>query len=264
MAEREATSTAVNAVVADIAAIAGQVGDLKSDRIVTAFERQIFSGRLPAGAKLPAEAELCELMGVSRSVVRDSVRTLVARGLVTVRQGRGTTVAEPSDAAYGNALLALLTRSDLTMGDVVTARATIEMALVASAAKNGTEEDWVKLEEAYDGFAEAVSRDDADVATRCHAAFHARILDAVRQPALSLILRPMSDLTIVSSSASVRRSSPGDWEVESHAPIMRALRAGDPEAATRAMQAHWEVSTRPKPYRAFLAQPVADAFFNNL
>jgi DNA-binding FadR family transcriptional regulator len=239
-------------------------GDLKSDRIVIAFERQILSGRLAAGSRLPTENELCDILGVSRSVVRDSIRTLVARGLVTVRQGRGTSVAEPSDAAYGNALLALLTRSGLTMGDVVRARATIEISLVSLAAKNGTEDDWALLEETYDAFTAAVARNDVDAATQRHADFHGRILDAVHQPALALMLRPMADLTIVSSAASVRRSSPEDWEIEAHAPILKALRAADPQGATRAMEAHWEVSTRPTPYRAFLERQVADAFFNGV
>ncbi|MBU8828911.1 FadR/GntR family transcriptional regulator [Mycolicibacterium goodii] len=253
----------VESILSEIAVDAGQAGELKSQRVVAAFERQILSGRLASGTRLPTEGELCELLGVSRSVIRDSIRTLMARGLVTVRQGRGTTVAEPSDTAYSNAMLVLLTRSGMTMGDVFNARATIDISLVALAAKNGTADDWDALDEAYKRFADAVARDDEEAATLWHARFHMGILTAVHQPALTLMLRPMTDLTVVSGTASVRRTLGGDWEVEGHAPILAALKAGDPDKATAAMVAHYEVATRPEPYQTFMDRLFADAYFND-
>lgn len=253
----------VDSALADIATAAGQLGELKSDRIVLAFERQILSGKLPPGTRLPTEVELCDILGVSRSVVRDSVRNLVARGLVTVRQGRGTTVAEPSDAAFSNALLSLLTRFGFTMSEVFQARATIEASLVAVAAKNGTSEDWEALEATYNAFSEAVARGDDQAATEFHARFHGQILEAMHQPVLTLMLRPMHDLTILAGAASVRNAFPEDWLVETHVPILDALKAGDAEEATRAMAAHYEISTRPDPYQPFLERPFADAYFND-
>lgn len=251
-----------HSIIADIAAGANIVGDLKSDRIVLALERQILGGALPPGTRLPTEGELCEILNVSRSVVRDSVRTLVARGLLTVRQGRGTTVAEPSDAAFSSALLVLLSRFGFSMGDVFQARATIDTSLVGLAAKNGTPEDWEALEASYEALAKAVDASDDDAATRHHADFHAGILEALHQPALSLMLRPMADLTIVSGAASVHRTLSGGWDVESHAPILAALQAGDPEAATTAMAAHYELATQPELYKDFLVLPFADAYFS--
>ncbi len=56
-----------------------------SDRVVAEIERLILSGELREGEKLPTEAELCQAFGVSRSVIRDAVRTLSARGLVHVQ-----------------------------------------------------------------------------------------------------------------------------------------------------------------------------------
>ena len=92
------------------------------------------------------------------------------------------------------------------MGDVVQARAVIDTSLVALAAKNGTAEDWQALEAAYEAFAEAVDRGDNEAATESHAAFHGQILEAVHQPALTVMLRPMADLTLVSGGASVLTS----------------------------------------------------------
>jgi DNA-binding FadR family transcriptional regulator len=52
----------------------------------------IVSGALPPDSTLPTERELCEAFGVSRSVIRESVKVLEEKGLVRVRQGQGTTV----------------------------------------------------------------------------------------------------------------------------------------------------------------------------
>jgi DNA-binding FadR family transcriptional regulator len=53
----------------------------------------IVSGALPPDSTLPTERELCAAFGVSRSVIRESVKVLEEKGLVRVRQGQGTTVA---------------------------------------------------------------------------------------------------------------------------------------------------------------------------
>lgn len=252
----------VHSIITAIAASSNLVGELKSDRIVLAFERQILSGALPPGERLPTENELCEILGVSRTVVRDSVRTLVARGLLTVRQGRGTTVAEPSDEAFSNALLVLLTRSGFTIRDIYQARAIVDTSLVGLAAKNGTAEDWQALASTYEAFAKAVDDNDIDAAARHHGDFHAGILEALHQPVISLMLRPMAKLALVSGAAGIHNTL-GGLDLESHAPILEALTAGDSERATTAMAAHYEVATNPDLYKELLVLPFADAYFSN-
>ena len=115
----------------------GTVGDLKSDRVRVVLEQQILSGELPSGTLLPTEPELSAALGVSRTVLRDAVRQLVARGLLTVRQGRGTMVAEPSDEALATAMIARMSRSAVTVGDVMDARITLESLIVRLAAEEG-------------------------------------------------------------------------------------------------------------------------------
>src|ERR1700679_2767227 len=131
--------------------------ELKSDRVAAELERRILSGELAPGDRLPTEGELGAMLSVSRSVIRDAIRTLIARGLITVRQGQGTTVAAPSDAAFAHALVALLARSELTMGDVIDARGTIESSLVPLAVETATEADLDALAAAHAAFAEAVA-----------------------------------------------------------------------------------------------------------
>ena len=63
-----------------------------SAEVVDRLAEQIMSGKLPAGAKLPSEQEMMRGMGVSRTVVREAVSALRARGLVITRQGAGAFV----------------------------------------------------------------------------------------------------------------------------------------------------------------------------
>src|ERR1700759_1108068 len=63
-----------------------------SSEVVDRLAEQIISGKLPVGAKLPSEQEMMKGMGVSRTVVREAVAALRARGLVVTRQGAGAFV----------------------------------------------------------------------------------------------------------------------------------------------------------------------------
>src|SRR5690606_38198799 len=69
---------------------------------------------LQPGDSLPTEAELCELLGVSRSNVREAIRTLTTLNIVSVRHGHGTFVGEMSLDAL---VESLVFRGVLTPGD---------------------------------------------------------------------------------------------------------------------------------------------------
>jgi DNA-binding FadR family transcriptional regulator len=242
--------------------VATKVGDLKSDRVAAVLEHQILSGALAPGTVLPIESELVDILGVSRTVVRDAVRTLVARGLLYARQGRGTIVAEPNSDAFANAMVALLARSGLTMGEVMQSRAILETLIVGIAAQASTEEDWKALEDAYEALRAAAGRGDTAEANLAHAAFHNGILQATHQKALALMLTPMSEIATLTGGASVRSGFTEDWEVEAHLPILEAIKRRDPDAAAQAMRAHFEVSMRPSAYQEFLDQPFAEGYFS--
>jgi len=59
------------------------------------LHKAIVSGLLPAGTRLPTEAELCEQYGVSRPVARQAYAALIEAGLVERMRGRGTFVRKP-------------------------------------------------------------------------------------------------------------------------------------------------------------------------
>src|SRR4051812_5560146 len=154
------------------------------DRIVGLLEGSIIDGQFAAGGRLPTETQLGTQLGVSRTVVRDALRVLEARGLIETRRGAGTRVRESSVDAYVNAAAMLLIRSELTVGDVLEARAALESHLAVIAAQNRSEENLEQIEAALDAFAHAVDDRDPVAAARCHVEFHTQLVRATRLPAL--------------------------------------------------------------------------------
>ncbi|MGO9334373.1 MAG: FadR/GntR family transcriptional regulator [Acidimicrobiales bacterium] len=64
--------------------------------VILTIVDKIVGGELPPGSSLPTESTLCEVFGVSRTVIREALKLLEAKGLVRVKQGQGTTV-EPTE-----------------------------------------------------------------------------------------------------------------------------------------------------------------------
>ena len=59
-----------------------------SDQVADMLMRAISEGRLAPGARLPSERALCDQFGVSRTVVREAVMILAAKGLIEVQVGK--------------------------------------------------------------------------------------------------------------------------------------------------------------------------------
>ena len=257
-ADSTSGETPISAASARAAAGYPRLGGGKlSDRVAAELEGRILRGEPEPGARLPTEVELCELFGVSRSVVRDALRTLVARGLVVVGPGQGIVVTNPSDRAFGEALLLLLARSGLSMREVTEARAAIEIHLGPLAADRGTEDDWAQLESRLAGFADAGERGEWERTHSEHLGFHLALLHAIHLPALEILLTPMHEIILLSSVPPV--DSPELWDVPAHPPILEALRARDGDAARAALEEHFARFLRDERYADFEATSFVEA-----
>lgn len=232
-------------------------GTKLSDRVAEELQTRILRGDSAPGERLPTEAELGELFAVSRSVIRDALRTLAARGLVRMGAGQGIVVTDPNDEALGEALVLLLARSGLTMGEVTDARASLEIQVGPLAATRGASGDWEAMEDALERFARAVDARDWRDAHTHHLAFHLALLHAIHSPALEILLRPMHQLTLLSSVPPLDTSEL--WDVAAHGPVLAALRRRDADAVTRALDEHYQRFLHDPRYAAFEATPFGEA-----
>lgn len=208
-----------------------------SQSVVRVFEERILGGEWPPGERLPAEPELCRQLGVSRSVVRDAVRTLAARGMLEVRHGIGTTVAQPTDAAYADAILILLLRGEATVGEALQARKALEVAAAGIAAVGRTDADLEVLEDCYAGLEKATAALDVDAALAIDLRFHTAIIEATHIPVLITLLRPMAQ--IIQRTSRPPAVDPRFLDLGKHRAVVDAIRSGDAESARSAMERHF-------------------------
>ena len=111
-----------------------------SDRVAKQLEELILTEVLQAEERLPAERELAEMFGVSRTVVREATQNLSARGLLDVKSGNGVFVSAPSTEAVAQSLglLLRLRGGDFLVEDLHDVRRVLEIAIAERAARNST------------------------------------------------------------------------------------------------------------------------------
>ena len=98
-----------------------------------------------AGDKLPTEAELVETLGVGRNTVREALRILMSRNIVTIRQGSGTFISDKNGVADDPLGFFMMDDRRQLTEDLLQARLILEPALAALAAQNGSEEEIKEL-----------------------------------------------------------------------------------------------------------------------
>lgn len=112
-----------------------------AEQMADSIKEMVLVGDLEPGDVLPTEAELCDQFGVSRAVVRDATRILMALGLVDVKHGAGVFVTKSQSAAFGEALLIALRRAGATVWDVEEFEQILMPEVIGLAASSATDEE---------------------------------------------------------------------------------------------------------------------------
>lgn len=194
----------------------------------------IQEGRYVPGDKLPTEVELSELLGAGRNTVREAVRTLASRNIVTVRQGSGTFVSEKlgvADDPFGFYLVK--DRRKLTK-DLIQIRTILEPPIAALAAQNARPGEIDKLERILLE-TEALIRQKKDYADK-DVEFHAQIAMCTHNDVMSNLVPVISKG--VSVFASEVQSPEYRQTMISHRAIFDAIKERKPLDAKQAMYFH--------------------------
>ena len=211
-------------------------------RVVEALGQAIVTGTWDAAGAFPIEAELCARFGVSRSVVREAVKMLTAKGLLSARPRRGT-VVEPEphwNLLDPDVLRWLLERapSPGLLAEFTQMRLGIEpqaAALAAQAVGRGQAGMLLPIREALARMQAAGAGQDDPLASDI--AFHVAILHASGNRFL-VQLRELVDTALrISIRMTNARKGVALASVDDHARVLHAIEAGDPVAAAAAMRA---------------------------
>jgi GntR family transcriptional regulator, transcriptional repressor for pyruvate dehydrogenase complex len=204
----------------------------------------IIHGLVAAGEQLPTEAELSAQFGVARGTVREALGRLASEGLVVKRRGAkgGTFAAAPKPEEVVQALTGTIslmaTSEELTIAELLEIREMLEIPAARLAAQRRTAANLEMLRA-------AVPLESADRQRRrnftTNAGFHEQILAACGNRLLRLATEPVF-ITLQTRSLGQHVSTPEFWDrvTEEHSEILKAIEAGDCDAAERTMRQHLE------------------------
>ncbi|MHB0857992.1 MAG: FadR/GntR family transcriptional regulator [Anaerolineae bacterium] len=216
--------------------------NLQRDRlyqqVADRIQALIVDESLHPGQKLPSERELAERLGVSRPVVREAVRSLAVRGLVTVKPGCGTYIRQLSfrDAAAPIELFFRLQQGADSLSKLYEIRRMMEIEIAGLAAERAADEDLAAMQEAIDRLVSAT--DDAEGATQDDVAFHLALAAATHNELFGLLLEPIADMLAAAIHISYLANGAAEAGVNHHRAVLAGVRAHDPEQARQAMREH--------------------------
>ena len=216
-------------------------GGIGKQTLVELLEHDIRAGVLAPGQRLPSERELAATYRVSRSVVREVLALLAARGHVDAQPGRGSFVREVDPAGSLELLDTVLRTLTPTARQIIEARRMLESETARGAARSATPAALAEIDaalEAFEGATDVVMRARADVD------FHTAIARASGNPVYEFLATALSTLTFEIALRSLSDAGVTAEAVPLHREVADAIRAGDGDAASARMVAHLEVALR--------------------
>lgn len=184
---------------------------------------RLLSGTVPPGTWL-REAALAAQLGVSRTPVREALRTLAAEGLIEHVPNRGARV---------------LSWTADEVEETYRLRALLEGEAAALAARRASPEHVLAMEQAQQRY-EATIAAGAQPRERavCNDAFHAAVLAGARSPRLALLLATISSAPLSLRAIGLYDDDDIARSVLQHRDVVTAVRAGDDQLAAAAMRSH--------------------------
>ena len=198
------------------------------------IRERIERGEYPVGSALPAQRQLSEELDISRAALREALSTLEALGMLTIRAGKGVYVQSAS--AQARAAWRFAEQSSLP--DTYQVRYALEGFAARMAALAMSEDILESLEENMAQLHDALGDGDLETAAQLDFAFHMRIVGAAGNDAIEAILRNSSEIMKESQRLPFYRRELLQSTYREHRAILDALKARDPEAAGRSIEAH--------------------------
>ncbi|MFJ3957659.1 FadR/GntR family transcriptional regulator [Arthrobacter sp. NPDC090010] len=198
------------------------------EAVLTALRSDIEEGRIAVGDKLPSEAALSASYGVSRSVIREALRSCSALGLTETRTGKGTFII--SDRVSSDLVLGRYSARDLTE-----ARPHIEIPAAALAAERHDAEDLELLRSIHE---DMLAENDVEAWVSLDSAFHLQIARASGNKVFETVVNDLREALAKQSSTLNLVADREHTSNREHQIILDAIASGSPERASEAMRDH--------------------------
>jgi GntR family transcriptional repressor for pyruvate dehydrogenase complex len=201
----------------------------------------IEEGKLKRGDQLPSERELTDIFKVSRTTVRDAIRTLESMKLLQCRQGDGTYVLASSEEALIQPLAAALFSEKDDIRDIFFIRRIIEPHVAQLAAENATLPEIEKMEGILRKQEQRIREGKNIIET--DSAFHSLLVKATKNRVMERLVLVLIDLLRQSREQYLmedENDKRANSSLDGHRRVLAAVKNGDGDAARNAMMKHLE------------------------
>jgi GntR family transcriptional repressor for pyruvate dehydrogenase complex len=198
---------------------------------------------LRPGDQLPSERELGEQYGVSRTVIREAVRALTARGVVDARAGRGLTVAQVDAGAVSTSMKLYLHGQDsIPYAKVHEVRSGIEIQIAGLAAERGSDDGIADLRVLTERMREQGG--DVELHSLLDVEFHRALARLTGNELYLIMLDSIGDVMLEIRRATFQLPNDAIRAHREHTRIVQAVAAHDPQTARDAMRRHLKAAER--------------------
>ncbi len=208
--------------------------------VVRMLATEILDGRRASGSPLPREADLCAEYGVSRTVIREAMKILAAKGLVEIRPRVGTTVCGAENWNIIDPQVIEWHTPEMLdsrlLDAILETRRAVEPFAAKLAATRATLQEIADLEEAWRGMEQGAA--DIELFSRSDIAFHRILYAASHNP----VFHQIGNLIDAALRAALETTAalPPEQRASAaklHYDVVEALRLRDPKKARRATNA---------------------------
>lgn len=202
----------------------------------------IRTGAVKPGQQVPTETELTKTLGVSRTCVREAMKTLQSMGLVNIRQRVGATVLEPSSSNLLNTENFLRAMQIQKMDDLLEFRRIMEVGLASLAAEKAELRDVEAMRKALDNYRAEMGAEPVDC--NIDMSFHAALAAASKNPIAVMVWQMLSKhlAQVLEQTSTLPHIC--DQTLSDHEEIYAAVRNRDASRARKAMRSHLDNAER--------------------
>lgn len=197
------------------------------------------NGQLKPGDRLPTEREMAQEFGVSRTVIRDAVKTLVGVGILEVKHGVGIFVGIMNSNTVARQLSSLLINENDTIENLFGVRMVLETAAAGWAAEKKTHSDLPRI---FNFIKESkrllIESNDLESYWLHDHNFHLLVAELSANPVAVRLMENLLDLLQETRHLSIAIPGRNNLSVEEHIKILEAILQGQAETARLMMQGH--------------------------
>jgi len=215
-----------------------------SIQVADQIQQLILSRDLKPGDRLPTERDLGETFGVSRTVIREAIRTLEAHGLVVSQTGSGTYVRamQGKDVASSLGMFINSQHKPFSIDALMEVRRVLEIEMVKLAAQRATSENIQQLENNLDMMVKTIK--DIDEFSRWDLEFHLVLADACGNQLFGIILEPLTESLFELIWTGTTTPGAAQDACRYHRAILDCVKKKDSQGAAKVMRAHLDQAYR--------------------